>query len=129
MSHLIVARYTDGRMVKGTTADFEHGRRAFHVLPADPDADRVQVLVKELKAVFFVQRLQGDRYYDEDRSWDPATDGSKVEVTFRDGEVVRGFTVDSVEDQQGFFMDPVDRGSNNERLYVVYRAVEKVDFV
>ena len=73
--------------------------------------------------------LVGDRYYDEDNSWAPSTEGSRVEVTFRDGEVVRGFTVDAVEDQQGFFMDPVDPGSNNARMYVVYRAVEKVDFV
>ncbi len=116
-------------MVKGATSDFGRDRRAFHVQPMDVDEDRVMVLVKDLKALFFVNSLVGDRYYDEDNSWDPSTEGSRVEVTFRDGEVVRGFTVDAVEDQQGFFMDPVDPGSNNARMYVVYRAVEKVDFV
>jgi len=116
-------------MVKGTTTDFSRERGAFHVLPADYGEDSIQVHVRDLKALFFVRRWEGDRYYDEDQAWKVKTSGSRVEVTFRDGEFMRGFTVDSAEDEQGFFMDPVDARSNNERVFVVYRAVERVDFV
>ncbi len=128
MAHRVVARFPDGRMVKGVTRDFDHGRRAFHIQPQDPTEDCVQVYVRDLKAVFFVQRWQGDRYYDEHSEWTQGA-GSRVEVTFRDGEQLRGFTVDPMDDQQGFYLQPVDRNSNNERVYVVYRSVQRVDFV
>ena len=128
MLQRVVARFLDGRMVKGVTRDFEHGRRAFHVQPEDIAEDRVLIYVCELKALFFVQSTHGDRYYDEHREWTRGG-GGRVEVTFRDGERLRGFALDGANDDQGFLMQPVDRQSNNERVYVVYRAVDRVDFV
>ena len=55
----VVARFLDGRVLKGTTLDFVPTRPHFHVTPVNAaSGDRpVQVDPKELKALFFVKGL------------------------------------------------------------------------
>jgi hypothetical protein len=55
----VVARYKNGKIIKGSTYNFNPKRNVFHVVPKGKDAERVfEVSFSELKAVFFVKSLE-----------------------------------------------------------------------
>jgi len=58
----VVVRYADGRIIKGYTQDFLPTKPSFLVRPIDIDTsiDPVEVLIRDLKAVFFVRDFVGD---------------------------------------------------------------------
>ena len=127
----VVARDRTGDMIKGMTADFDRAAKRFHVEASVEDIHAKVVDVRELKAVFFVRKLEGDRYYDEDNEFDEMgrpVGTVRVTVKFRDGEVLRGYTHEKERRGEGFFMVPSDPFSNNRRIFVVYGAVEDLYF-
>lgn len=125
----VVARFVDGRTVKGTTADFFPGREKFHV-SEDGGAPR-EILMKDLKAVFFVKDLAGNSAHVERNEFDAAHPqaGRKMKVVFRDGEVLIGTTTGYQRDRPGFFIIPADHESNIERCYVVASSAAQVSFI
>lgn len=125
MANRIVAHYRDGRLVKGTTNDFLPTRASFHLMPAAGGAAET-VLVGELKALFFVRDLVGNKDYEEKKTFEKAPVGRKVQVTFSDGETLVGTTQGYQPDRDGFFMVPVDPHSNNERIFVVKASTKDV---
>lgn len=125
----VVARFADGHIVKGTTQDFAVTRDFFHVIPAEPGAAPVRVNMPQLKAVFFVKDHTGDKDYNERKAFDKTVPGRKLQVTFRDGEVLVGSSTAYDAARPGFFMTPADPKSNNDRIYVVMTAVRSVTFI
>jgi hypothetical protein len=128
----VVARFADGRMVKGATSDFSPEKDRFHVTESRPGAKPVEIFTKELKAVFFVRDFAGNPKHEERRQFDPgkpSPPGRKLRVVFKDGEVVVGTTSAYQPGRQGFFITPADGSSNNTRCYVVAAATEHVEFV
>ncbi len=123
----VVARYRDGRMVKGSTADFLPTKEMFHVAPEAGGAP-VAVQIRELKAVFFVRDLDGHPEHRKTNDFDPAKPpiGRKIRVTFFDGEVLVGTTQAYQPGRPGFFLVPADPASNTERCYVVGAATTDV---
>jgi hypothetical protein len=122
----VVARYRDGRCVKGTTSNFLPGRDAFHV--QTPQGDVVAVAHADLKALFFVRDLAGDptrRVSNQFRATRPAP-GRKLQVVFADGEVMVGTTQGYQPGRPGFFVFPADEGCNNERCFVIAAATRRV---
>ncbi|MGE0362736.1 MAG: hypothetical protein AB7H93_03650 [Vicinamibacterales bacterium] len=125
----VVARFADGHIVKGTTQDFAVTRDFFHVIPAEPGATPVRVNVPLLKAVFFVKDHTGDKDYNERKAFDKLVPGRKLQVTFRDGEVLVGSSTAYDAARPGFFLMPADPKSNNDRIFVVMKAVRSVSFI
>ena len=125
----VVARYADGRLVKGYTFDFGPSQRRFHIFEQPfADGPSVTVVVSELKAVFFVRDLVGNPARQDAQKF-PAgggLSGPHVEVRFRDGEVMVGAADSPMEDPTGFFLVPADPESNNLRVYVVATATRAV---
>ena len=124
----VVARYTDGRVIKGFTQDFFPNKDRFHLI-LDENRRTVEVLVQRLKAVFFVRDFSGNSQYQERKRYLQGENpgGVKLEVTFADGEVLVGSTPLGYDPKrQGFFVTPVDPGSNNSRVFVVASAVRGV---
>jgi hypothetical protein len=124
----VVVRYLNGTLVKGYTFDFSPRAREFHVFPdrrATSDPRRVHVT--DLKAVFSVKTFDGDPRYCERKAFAlrPGV-GHRVEVTFRDGEVLVGTVRSASTDNLGFFLTPADPASNNLRVFVVGTAVARV---
>jgi len=127
----IVARYVDGRQIKGVTQDFAVGKPEFHVFEGGNEATKaVPVSVVDLKAVFFVRSYNGDKTHKEYKLFDRAkVQARKILVCFRDGEKLVGFTLGYNAEKQGFFVTPSDPESNNTRVYVVNRAVREIHWI
>ncbi|MEO5988090.1 MAG: hypothetical protein ABIU54_12610 [Candidatus Eisenbacteria bacterium] len=125
----VVARFTDGTMVKGTTEDFFPNRPMFHLhVSGDP---KVQVVsCAKLKAVFFVKDLAGNPQRDEvvDFTGEEVGvhQGRRIAVQFKDGEMIAGHTVGYTSERSGFFITPSDPQSNNLRIYVLKHSTHKI---
>lgn len=132
MNH-VVARFQDGRTAKGLTNDFLPTKSVFHLLPegSSPAAKPIEVIVAELKALFFVRDLAGDRDHKKTNAFDPTKPamGRKMRVEFKDGELLVGTTQGYQPDRPGFFLIPADAKSNNERCFVVAAAAKAVAFL
>jgi len=129
----IVVRFADGRIVKGYTHDFYPNKPLFHMASSIDDISKEEAIIqiKDLKAVFCVKEFTGDASYNEKKAF-CATDqahGRKIEVQFKDGEILVGTTVGYTPDRLGFFLLPVDAKGNNERVFIVSAAVKKVHFI
>ena len=128
----VVARYVDGKIIKGLTQDFFPNKDHFHVyLTENPSGEPVEVLIKELKAVFFVRDFVGNARYNERKEYIPEDkpSGRKIEVTFADGEVLVGTTLGYDPKRSGFFLFPADPKSNNVRVFAVATAVKRVRYL
>jgi len=125
----VVARFNDGKVMKGTTQDFFPNRPSFHLLPADGSTG-IEIRCKQLKALFFVKTFEGDRHRKDVRGFVTApaetAQGKKIAVRFKDGEVICGYSLSYTPDREGFFVFPADGGSNNLRAYVVTSATTEV---
>ena len=124
----VVVRFRDGRTLKGTTRDFLPAKAMFHIHPVDA-REAVEVMVQDLKAVFFVRRLGGDPSYNEFKDLPEqkvASLGKKIGVVFADGEMLAGYTHSYNPSNPGFFVTPVDPRSNNIRVFVVRDSVKEV---
>ena len=93
----VVARFRDGRTVKGYMRGFLPDKDVFHVVAPEPDDHKVQtVSISDLKAIFFVKSFHGDR--NRMKSNELAKRALrkavklKVKVTFPDAEVLYGTT-------------------------------------
>ncbi len=129
----VVARFADNRLIKGYTQDFFPNKSLFHIHPVDSAGAKegIEILVKDLKALFFVRDFQGNPDYDESKEFSPKEQisGRKVEVAFLDGEVLVGTTLGYEPKRPGFFLHPLDPKSNNIRVFVVSQAVHNVRFL
>jgi hypothetical protein len=126
----VVARFQDGRVLKGTTRDFGPLKPNFHLfVEGDESANSLAIQIGALKAVFFVKSWDGDARRVDDNSFEGATgQGRRVVVTFLDGEVMAGFTMGYAANKPGFFVIPADPRANNARVFVVSGAVRKVEW-
>lgn len=129
ITNKVVARYLDGRVLKGSTRDFSPNRISFHV-EVDGTGEIVELRCRQLKALFFVHTLDGDSTRQDLRGFvaGPAetAQGRKIAVRFRDNEFICGYTLSWSPDRDGFFMFPSDAGSNNQRIYVVASSTDEV---
>lgn len=129
----VIVRYADGRRLKGYTQDFFPNKSIFHIQLAESlsGAETVEVAVKDLKAVFFVREFEGNPQYQEKKSFPPGQRiaGRLVEVTFKDGEVLRGSTLGYDPNRPGFFLFPADPDSNNLRVFAIFQAIRRIQFI
>jgi hypothetical protein len=129
----VVARFANGRIIKGTTTDFFPNKDRLHVSVFDaPDGDQlVCIRIEDLKAIFFVKDFEGDPLHDQLNEIDPSRHVLErpIRVTFKDGEVLVGVTSGYRPERPGFFLEPVDPESNIERCFVVTAAAAEVTFI
>ncbi len=129
----VVARFADGRLVKGMTADFFPNKDRFHVTEATGPTDTtpVEIRTRDLKALFFVKDYAGDPQHVEKKEFDSSHPpvGRPIRVQFKDGEVLAGTTTGYQRGRPGFFLVPADPDSNIERCYVVSAAAVSISFL
>ena len=123
----VVVKFKDNKLSKGTTNDFFANRSKFHL--KKKSGDLVNISIEDLKAIFFVKDFEGNknhRYKYDDKITGV---GRKIKVKFFDGETMEGFTLGYSSDRQGFYLTPADLKGNNERIFVVKSATEKIEFL
>ena len=126
----VVARYRDGRMIKGVTGDFGPAREVFHVTPEGGGAP-VTIRPGDLKAIFFVRDLVGDPDHQPKNEFAASAlaIGKKLRVVFEDGEVLVGTTQGYQPGRPGFFIVPADPTTNTERCFVITAATKEVGYL
>ena len=123
----VVIHFKDGIIKKGNTSDFLPNKKTFHLNSLDGKIDEIDV--ENVKAMFFVKDHEGDK--DRKREYKDviAGGGKKVEVSFNDGETIIGYVLGYSPNRQGFIMTPADLSGNNERIFVVQTAINRVAFI
>ncbi|MEO8450367.1 MAG: hypothetical protein ABI647_11280 [Gemmatimonadota bacterium] len=126
--NLVVARFKDGRILKGTSLNVDPEKPTFHV---KADAGVLEVKMSDLKALFFVKDPMGNPAHKEATAPTPGdprlVGGKKVAVRFSDGERVVGMTNRFPPLKKYFFMIPVDPKSNNIRILINRDATLKIE--
>lgn len=129
----IVVRYVDGRIAKGTTTNFLPAKDRFNLFPdaSAPGTQTQEILIKDLKAIFFVNDLAGSPTHSKSNQFDANKPifGRKIHVLFKDGEIVVGTTQGYQPGRLGFFVVPADEKSNNSRCFIVTAATQKVSLL
>ena len=128
MKNKVVLHFSGGEVKKGTTEDFFPNKDIFHFKSND-SGEIGKVSLQNLKAVFFVKSFEGNRNYQERDDLERTGFGKKIEVIFKDGELLRGYTQGYAPNRPGFFLFPLDPESNNERVFVVSAATRDVKFL
>jgi hypothetical protein len=127
MNH-VVARFRDGRVLKGTSLAVDPNKPAFPL--RSESGAVVEVAFRDLKALFFVRSLTGDSSYSDGRTLapgDPRSRGSRlVNLEFEDGEVLTGLVNAYPPARAFFYVNPVDVDSNNIRVLVNRAALTSV---
>ncbi len=128
MVNKVVAHYLDGRIIKGTTANFFPDRDTFHITTGPGKI--FEIKLAQLKAVFFVKDLEGRASYEERKGFEGTKGlGRKVRCEFPDGEVVTGYSPSYHAGRPAFFIVPPDPKSNNQRIYVVTASAKRITVV
>ncbi len=133
----IVARFRDGRLLKGFVRNFSI--ESDTVVLSDQTNQEKRVAIEELKALYFVKSFEGSSRYVERKVFGIRKClGRKVFVKFVDKESLVGFIEGEIpwdkgfslaklgKRVKGFFLTPVDGNCNNDRVFVVGSAIDKI---
>jgi hypothetical protein len=123
----VVVHFQNGTIMKGTTGDFFPNKTQFHLTDVEGKTEAIDL--NQLKAIFFVKDLLGDKFRPDHYDITTAGTGRKIHVEFFDNEVIIGHTLGYSPDRQGFFMIPADQRSNNGRIFVVRTAAKNIKFL
>ncbi len=133
MAQPLVARFRDGRILKGRSMDVDANRPRFHLRP-EGGGPAEEVTMADLKALFFVKSFEGNPEHEERHTLDPgdprARGATLVRASFADGEDIVGLTIRFPPNRPFYFLIPVDPASNNVRILVngdAVKALEAVD--
>jgi len=125
MANEVVAHLNSGTLVKGTSFDVDPARPVFHVKV--PNHDVATVKLADLKALYFVKSLDGNKDSKENQAVDPndsrARGAFPLDLEFKDGEKARVLINRYPPKGDFFFVVPADPKSNNIRILVNRAAV------
>ena len=137
----IVARFRDGRLVKGYVRGFSIESDTV-VLNDQKTLLEMLVPITELKAIFFVKNFGGTSKHVERKAFGIRKNpGKKVFIKFSDNETLVGFIEGEVpwdkgfslaklgKKVKGFFFTPVDEDSNNDKVFVVAGAIQDITII
>ena len=123
----IVVKFKNQKVLKGKTNDFFPNRIKFHI--EQTDGSITGLFIEDLKAIFFVKDLVGNKDHKDSYNDVISNAGIKTKVRFKDGEIIYGYTLGYSPERQGFYLTPADLGGNNERIFIVTSATENVQLV
>ncbi|MEK6681893.1 MAG: hypothetical protein AABY79_08010 [Nitrospirota bacterium] len=128
MQNRIVLHFIDGKIMKGFTDNFFPNKNLFHVRDKD-NGTATEIDLLKLKGIFFVKSFEGNRNYKERTDTERMGIGKKIQVRFKDGETLIGYTSGYSPERSGFFTFPSDAGSNTERVFVLKNSTEDIRFI
>ncbi len=123
----IVAKFKDGSIKKGVLVDFSPDKTILKLIPSNGELQLIET--ENLKAVFFVKDFQGSKKRKDKYKGANPWGGKKIQVHFLDGEIIVGYTLHYDLGNQGFFVIPADDKSNNDNIFVIISATNKITFL
>jgi small nuclear ribonucleoprotein (snRNP)-like protein len=125
----VVVACLDGRRLKGHLHNLSTAINFFRLYPEEdsPENAGTEIKFEEIKAVFFVKDIDGDPKRHDSYEAHPHQHGRPLEVTFKDGEKIRGVSETFHREKVGFFLFPADPNGNNVRIFVVNRNIASVE--
>lgn len=127
MTNKVVVKFKDNSIVKGQTNNFLPNKTFFHLQQLE--GGQIEVHIEDLKAIFFVKNYDGAKDHKKAYTDKVPGGGRKIQVRFLDGETIVGYTTGYSPDRPGFYIVPADIKGNNERIFVVKTATEKVEML
>jgi hypothetical protein len=128
MQNTVVVHFPDGTLLKGVTNNFFPNKDKFHLTDKDTHEVR-EIQLAGLKAVFFVKDFDGDGSYQEQADAERTGLGKRIQVDFKDGETLVGYSQGFSPTRPGFFVFPADPQSNNDRVFVFTAATKQARFL
>lgn len=133
----VIVKYLDGRMLKGITSNFSPANDTFHLNVAQTNEEEEKLGMRQidtsegLKAIFFVKDFAGKPGYKEREEFLPQDDsrGKKITIEFDDGEKLNALSMGYSRKRKGFFVNPVDPDSNNDRIYIISDTVKDIEAI
>ena len=127
ITNKVVVKFKDNSIVKGQTNNFLPNKTFFHLQRLE--GGQIEIFIEDLKAIFFVKNYDGAKDHKKTYNDKVAGGGRKIQIKFLDGETIVGYTTGYSQDRPGFYIVPSDLKGNNERIYVVKSATEKVEML
>ena len=132
MGNLVVARFLNGKVEKGKVFHFDPNKAYFPLKYEDrPYEEGRFIPFSELKAVFFVKDLKGNPDYHSSvgvkELREEKKPGRKLAITFKDGETIYALAYELDRYDKGFFAFPIDPEDNNDRIFVLRHAIQKLE--
>jgi hypothetical protein len=130
-----------GKLKKGLLFGFTPTANTVRLqLESDPAKAPIEVSLSDLKAIYYVRSLSGNKQYKKKRYFGTGSEhpeGKRIMVRFKDGEILcgfiegdlpwkDGFLTSTDPNLKGFFINPADPEGNNTKVFVVTTAVEDV---
>jgi hypothetical protein len=130
LRQLLAVRYAEGRCQYGICYALNLRDTMFHLDLVDssgvPMGKNEAVRFQDLKAVFLVKSFDG--HFDKNlryKEWTP--EGAEMVVEFKDGEIVRGFSLRRRDlNEPRFHLIPADQNTNNISILVEASALRNV---
>lgn len=135
----VVVKYLDGRILKGSTLDFDPMRDFFHldVIETNEEDGALgmrEIDISKLKAIFFVKDFAGRPDYKERDEFLPGDErpGKRLVIEFSNGEELlclsNTYHIYSRDSRyrRGFFVSPADPESNNLRIFINTATVKRI---
>jgi hypothetical protein len=129
MENKVVVHMRDRRIHKGVTHDFDPSGGTFHLLPAEGGGVPIRIRVEEMKALFYVKDYLGNREFVPPRRFGENGVGTRVILTFADGETLWGTVGEGSDKGPGFFFYPSDERDNNIKIFVVRSSLTEMRLV
>jgi small nuclear ribonucleoprotein (snRNP)-like protein len=136
--HRVVVRFNNGKILKGYVRNFVANENFVLLEEVGTQMER-GILIDELKAIFFVKTFEGVSGYRDKKAYGIRQGtGRKVYVRFNDGESMIGFLEGEIPWKKGFFLSkpnskvkgffliPVDSGSNNIKVFIVGSSIKDI---
>jgi hypothetical protein len=136
--HRVVVRFSNGKILKGYVRNFV-ANEIFVLVEEVGTQTEESIPINELKAIFFVKTFEGVSGYRDKKAYGIRQGtGRKVYVRFNDGESMIGFLEGEIPWKKGFFLSkpnskvkgffliPVDSGSNNIKVFIVGSSIKDI---
>jgi hypothetical protein len=127
----VILEYTDGRSVTGYTNDFYPNISFFHLLKlSDGSIDKeMMIYLDELKRIFFEDNIKEDTSpYNQHLSENKGTPHDKLEIVFKDGEILTGTITYYRPNSFGFFV-LTDQNNEPMRVFATSSAIREIRYV
>lgn len=124
----VVLRYLNGEMEKCLIKPYiSCSIKVIQVIREDGSVRTIPI--EKLKAIFFVKDLNGKGHKEgawEEEDPNALKVGKKVVITFKDGEKIKGKVIGEWKKGEGFFIYPIEKNTNNLKIFVVRSSVTEI---